>query len=150
MSFYIPKYFKIAELVHPDILAEAGEAVCWQMFDDRLLRRADDVRADYGVCIVNTAAMKDRGVRKMNSATGVKYSQHKFFRALDISIAAIDSATMNPDGTINELARIKAYNDVRAKLLADPRFADCSFEVDIGWLHIDTGNRQNREIPIPK
>lgn len=135
---YKCKYFTIKELVHPNMLSVA-EGILWMLFDDRILRLADRIREKYGVCTVNAAGLVDCGLRDINSGTGVKYSQHKFGRALDLHIRSIELKYQG-----KKAEKIKAYNAVREELLKDPRFEDLCFEDNISWLHIDVGNREKR------
>ena len=87
---YKCKYFKIKELVNPAMLS-IPENILWLMFDDRVLRIADQIREWYGECTVNTAVLEDCGLRAFN-AGGAVYSQHKYGRALDIHILAIEKS----------------------------------------------------------
>lgn len=143
---YKPKYFKIKELVNPEILKKVPENTLWQMFDDRLLMSADIIREKCGVLIINTGTLTDCGVRDWTSTTGAKYSAHKFFRALDGHIQSIEKQYAG-----NKAEKIKAYNKVRETLMADPRLDCLNFENKskeypngIPWLHFDTYNRPNR------
>ena len=136
---YKCKYFVIKELVNPTLLKQLGEELCWQLFDDRILRSADMIREKYGACTVNVQGFNDCGMRDINSPTGAKYSMHKLCRALDLHIRDIE---LKYAGKKTE--KIKAYNKIREQLLLDPKFDCLSFENNISWLHCDTGNRKNR------
>lgn len=46
---YKCKYFKIKELVCPEVLKTVPESTLWMMFDDRLLMCADIIREKCGV-----------------------------------------------------------------------------------------------------
>jgi len=134
---YKCKYFKIKELVHPDNL-NISEDILWILFDDRLLKAADDIRELYGPCYINTTQLKDCGLRSFNSTTGAKYSQHKIANALDLHICAIENKKLSHE------EKTKEYNKVRKALLNNSKFNSINFENNIYWLHIDTGNRKNR------
>ena len=136
---YKCKYFKIKELVCPELLKTVPESTLWMMFDDRLLMCADIIREKCGVVIINTATLTDCGVRDWTSKTGAKYSAHKFFRALDGHIQSIEKQYAG-----NKTEKTKAYNKVREALMADPRLDCLNFENNISWLHFDTYNRPNR------
>lgn len=132
---YKCKYFKIEELVHPDLLP-LGEEKLWSMFDERILMVADWIREKYGVCTVNEGNLVNCGLRKMDTNVGAKMSQHKFGRALDIHIKKIDNAVKGQE-------RIDAYNEVRKVLLEElPEWVN--FENNVSWLHVDTGVRPRR------
>ena len=135
---YRPKYFTIKELVNTTLLKQIGEETAWKLFDDRLLKAADEIRMKYGPCTVNGNGLTDCGLRDPQSTTGAKYSMHKIGRALDLHIAEIEKKYTN------KAEKIKAYNRVRELLLLDSRFEKINFEHNISWLHIDTGNRTNR------
>ena len=143
MSQYRCKYFKIKELVHPDMLKNS-EDILWLLFDDRILWIADQVREKYGACTVNTPTLKDCGLRDI-TASGAKFSQHKFGRALDLHIVKIeeDALLQRTKEAIKEY-KVKKYNEIRRELLA--LYGDklpINFEDNISWLHIDVGNRKN-------
>lgn len=136
---YKCKYFSIKELVNPDLLKQIGETTAWKLFDERLLRYADVIREKYGACTVNANGLVDCGLRDPQSATGAKYSMHKIGRALDLHIRSIELKCAG-----NKPAKIAAYNKVREQLMENPNFNGLNFENNISWLHIDTGNRDNR------
>ena len=136
---YRPKYYTIKELVNPDLLKKIGEETAWKMFDDRLLKAADQIREKYGTIVVNTSTLKDCGLRDPQSTTGAKYSMHKIGRALDLHIVSIEKKWPN-----NKSGKTADYNRVREQLMMDSRFDCLSFEHNIHWLHIDTGNRKTR------
>lgn len=141
---YKCKYFKISELVAPAVAKVVPENTLWAMFDDRLLRCADLIREKYGPCTVNGGGLTDCGLRDWTSKTGAKYSAHKFARALDIHILAIERTCAG-----NKTAKAAEYDRVRRELMADMRFNALNFEKTVSgapctWLHCDTYNRANR------
>ena len=145
MSQYIPKYFKIEELVNPDLLKKYGESKCWLLFDPQLLKAADAIREKYGPCTVNGSGLVDCGLRNFESKTGAPLSAHKFGRALDLHILNIENAAAtNNDLPARKIEKITAYNAVRNELLDLPEFGCLNFENNISWLHIDTFNRPAR------
>ena len=141
---YRAKYFKIGELVAPVLLKSVPESTLWLLFDERLLRCADLIREKYGPCTVNGSGLVDCGLRDWTSKTGAKYSAHKFGRALDIHILAIERMCGK-----DKTAKASEYDRVRRELMADIRFNCLNFEktvsgAPITWLHCDTFNRPNR------
>lgn len=142
---YRCKFFTIKELVNPTLLAKIGEDTAWKMFDPRVLRMADAIRKKYGACTVNADGLTDCGLRDPQSTTGAKYSMHKIGRALDLHIRSIEvKAAELKDASARKKFKIKEYNKVRETLMVNHEFDDLSFENGISWLHVDTGNRQNR------
>lgn len=146
MAQYKCKYFKITELVHPDLLKKLPESTLWSLFDKTLLKMADKIREKYGPCTINTQSLHDCGLRDPQSTTGAKYSMHKIARALDMHIVSVEKQWVG-----NKAGKQAAYNRVREQLLADPEFDELNFEQNskeypqgITWLHVDTGNRPNR------
>jgi len=137
MTQYRCKYFKIKELVAPSFIG-LSEDILWGMLDVRLLKAADKIREKYGVCTVNTGKLTNCGLREM-SASGAKWSAHKFGRALDIHIQRIENQWGG-----KPQAKIEAYNRVREQLMALPEFDCLNFEHGISWLHVDVANRKNR------
>ncbi len=136
---YKCKYFSIKELVHPDLLKAIPESTLWTLFDDRLLRCADLIREKYGPCTINASGLTDCGLRDPQSKTGAKYSMHKIGRALDLHIRSIELQYAG-----NKAGKTAQYNRVREQLMDDYRFDILSFEKNISWLHVDTGNRASR------
>lgn len=138
---YKCKYFKIKELVNPAMLS-IPENILWLMFDDRILRIADQIREWYGACTVNTSVLKDCGLRPFN-AGGAVYSQHKYGRALDLHIVSIEKeAEKIKDPEKRKKFKIEKYNEVRQDLMKN--LEGVNFENNISWLHFDVGNRENR------
>lgn len=142
---YKCKYFKINELVNPVVLKKYGESKCWLLFDPELLQCADNIRERYGKCTVNTPALSDCGLRAWDSSTGASLSAHKFGRALDLRISAIENQALSvKDATVRKKWKTEAYNKTRDELLKSPLFNRLNFENNINWLHIDTFNRPKR------
>ena len=135
---YMPKYFKITELVNPILLNKIGTETAWKLFDEQLLKAADQLRIKYGVIFVNKGELKDCGLRDWTSPTGAKYSAHKFGRAFDAHIMAIEKLGLS------KVEKTKMYNKIRRELMLDPRFNCLNFEDNISWLHFDTFNRPKR------
>ena len=142
---YIPKYFKITELVNPILLNKIGTETAWKLFDENLLKAADKIREKYGIMFINKGELRDCGLRDWTSSTGAKYSAHKFGRALDGHILAIEKTAKT------QIEKIKMYNKVRAELMIDPTFDCLNFEdssmaypTGLPWLHFDTFNRPKR------
>lgn len=125
---YKCKYFAIKELVHPKNL-KISEDILWLLLDERVLKLADKIREKYGACYINTSQLKECGLRDINSTTGAKYSQHKFGRALDLHIMAIEKKNLTHD------QKTKEYNKVRQELIKDKEFDELNFENNIYWLH---------------
>lgn len=134
---YKCKYFTIKELVHPNFL-KLPENTCWLLFDERLLRCADEIRKKFGACTVNGNGLFNCGLREINSRTGAKYSQHKFGRGLDLHILSIEKKGLSKE------EKIRAYNNVREQIMLDYKFDVLNFEHNISWLHIETSNRDKR------
>lgn len=142
---YKCKYFNIRELVNPTVLSKIGEQIAWTIFDERLLRMADAIREKYGPCTINASGLVDCGLRDSQSTTGAKYSMHKIGRALDLHIRTIEVAAGKiKDATERKKFKIREYNKIREQLMINHEFDCLSFEHNIGWCHIDTGNRTNR------
>lgn len=142
---YKCKYFKITELVHPDLLKSIGEEKCWFLLDDRLLRYADKLREKFGKITVNANGLTECGLRKIESDTGAIFSAHKYGRALDLHISTIEVEASKIKGSLERKNyKIKEYNKIREKLLSLSEYRVLNFEHNISWLHIDVANRENR------
>lgn len=141
---YKCKHFVLKELVNPAFIG-TNESILWRLFDDRLLKCADDIREIYGACTVNSGSWVDCGLRKMDSKNGALWSAHKFGRALDLHILAIEKeAAKISDAGERKKFKIAEYNKVREALMMNHRFDMLSFEHNISWLHIAVENRDNR------
>lgn len=136
---YRPKYYTIKELVNPELLKKIGEETAWKLFDERVLKAADEIRKIYGPCIINGSGLTDCGLRDINSTTGAKYSAHKLGRALDIHIVSLEKKWET-----KKEGKTADYNRVREQLMLNPKFDHLNFEHNIYWLHIDTYNRKTR------
>lgn len=84
-------HFKLEEFIDPDIFSQYGDQSV-QFLDDRLIHLANAIREYYGVAVtINNwhlhGQFSQRGLRRFDTTTGAKMSQHKFGRAIDINIA---------------------------------------------------------------
>jgi hypothetical protein len=129
---YRPQHYKIGELVNPALLAEFGEAKCWEMLDADLLFMADAIRDKYGAIGVNYNGLKDCGLRDWrNPTTGKSTSAHSHGKALDLHVLGIEQTVDN-------------YEKIRQELLNDAKFNRLCFETGVSWLHVDINNREYR------
>ena len=130
---FIPDNLELYEIVPKsvyDMYPIHGEKM-WMMFDDRLLRTYDMLRKKYGPAYLNNwywgGLRQERGYRLLNTTTGSPFSQHKFGRAFDMTF------------------RDYSADEVRKDILASPYSVTFQYiacvEMDVGWLHIDVGNR---------
>ena len=133
--FYVPKHFKIEELVSKRIHAKLEQdgllERCWTLFDVRLLLTIDALRETYGERIIINdwhlgGSLNQCGLRMEDSTVGAEFSQHKFGRAADLHFEKTPS------------------DKVRADCLKEPwkecfRFITC-FEAGVSWFHFDTRN----------
>lgn len=95
---YRPIYFKIKELVHPQILKDIGEENCWMRLDEGYLIDIDIIRLEWGKIypenpyivingIYNGKSFNHSGARHWNQEylkKGSAFSLHKLFRAGDL------------------------------------------------------------------
>lgn len=120
-------FFDIRELVYPEIFKERGEK-CWELLDRRLLESLQSLRSKFGIITVNNwhigGDFDERGLRSFFTATGAKFSQHRFGRAADCSF------------------KYHTAEEVRQYVLAHPQefpFITC-VERDVSWFHFDVRN----------
>jgi hypothetical protein len=126
---YIPKHFKIEELVSPDI-CDPSNPNQWFLFDERILITADRLRERYGVMYCNTwmwgGQHTFRGFRTWATKVGSANSQHKLGRALDLIPMCVD------------------VDKVRNDIIANPTREEFEYimaiELGVPWLHIDCRN----------
>jgi len=131
---YQPMYFRIEELVSPEIINtppfDSRKDLLWWLFDDRILITADRLRGRYGRMLCNTwlwgGSTKYRGFRPSGCPVGSKWSQHKFGRALDL--VPLDTGV----------------DDIRANIInGEDREAHkyvTAIELKVSWLHLDCRN----------
>jgi hypothetical protein len=124
---YQCKYFKIQELVPPEVFEKRGYK-SWELMDQKMLIVIDRLRDMFGPMIINNwhigGERKWSGLRTPDSPYYSPYSQHTFGRAFDIIFteAGID--------------------DVRRYILNhESEFPEIGgVELDTSWLHIDGRN----------
>jgi uncharacterized protein YcbK (DUF882 family) len=128
---YIPKWFKIYELVPPDVFEQKGKQA-WEFLDDRLLITLDRLRGQFGPMTVNNymwgGPREWSGLRTVDSPYYWRDSQHTFGRAADCLFHEID------------------VEHIRTHILRypnDPRYEHIGgIELDTSWLHIDVRNTE--------
>lgn len=80
-------YFTLEELVDKPIFEAFGLRAMWFLRYE-LVAAVDDLRAECGRIVVNNwhigGAFHESGLRMMTTATGAKFSQHKFGNAFDM------------------------------------------------------------------
>jgi hypothetical protein len=124
---YIPKYFKIQELVPPKVYEALG-VYAWGLIDNRVLFTIDQLRRRYGPVIINTwhqgGDRKCSGLRTLECNIGAEFSQHKFGRAVDCLFRDVDAERVRQD-------ILKNPNDFKEIT---------SIELGTSWLHFDVRN----------
>jgi hypothetical protein len=133
---YIPTFFQPHEVVPPAVFAAlSGDPVrIFRLFDERILITCDRLRGRYGSMTINNwqwgGERKESGLRDPFSATGAKWSDHKFGRAID-AVFKLPAA------------------EIRRDILSDPWHPDFEhitcLEMTIGgkpisWLHFACRN----------
>lgn len=139
---YISKYFSLQELLPDELYHSLPDNIGWILFDDRILKLADDIREIYGKCTINGNGLENCGFRI--SPIFAKFSQHLYGRALDIHILEIENKNLEHD------LKIEEYNKVRKYLMKLDEFKDARFENNISWLHIDVGNSDIKLFEVNK
>jgi hypothetical protein len=124
MALYKCFYFKLDELVSPDIFKKYRD-VAWQFLDSRLLVTIDAIRVffDVPMTINNWKTKGPRvwsGFRERACPIGASESQHRMGRAADI-VCSIPA------------------NEMRDRIMANPeKFQHLStIEDGVDWLHVD-------------
>lgn len=128
--FYEPKHFSLKELVPQDVFNELGDRALI-LLEPRMLMMIDGIRQFFGKPItINNwhtgGKFKERGYRSGETATGAKWSQHKFGRAADMDIQGMTA------------------EQVRTAIIAnqkDPLLSHVSvLEKNVTWVHADCRN----------
>lgn len=140
---YKCKYFKIYELVYPELYNYAKQTgninKLWNFFDEELLITIDNIRE------LNRSSIKINdwywggnyslsGLRPYDSLIGAFGSFHKFGKAFDLKFNSIEQ--------------------IRQDILNNPfqeefKYITC-LEMDVSWLHIDCRNRDKVNLGILK
>lgn len=126
--FYVPRHFKIQELVPPHVYQERGDRA-WELLDPLLLESLDQIRDAFGPMLCNTwhngGSRMYSGLRMPGDPHWSKYSQHSFGRAADLL----------------PIAEITA-DKIRQYILSNPGHFPLitGVELDVSWLHIDVRN----------
>jgi hypothetical protein len=94
MRYYEPKNFRIFDVVDPNTFILMGDKSSLVM-DARILWTLDALIKRLGPAVVNDWAeggkRKNSGYRPPESTLGVRYSQHRFGRALDIMFSELNT-----------------------------------------------------------
>ena len=126
---YRPKYFALNEVVHPGAIQARGEKA-WELMDERILRGADWLRELFGACTINGKfngkGFTESGLRDPFTATGAKFSQHKFGRALDLKFHKV---------SVKEVYEYIIRNPSEARANGITTVEDIAYTPT--WLHID-------------
>lgn len=126
---YRPKYFQLHEVVPPDVIQARGEKA-WELMDERILRGADWIRSKFGRVVINGKfggkVFIESGLRNPLTATGARFSQHKFGRALDLKFL---------DATPKQVYDYILANQPEARENGITTVENIAFTS--GWCHID-------------
>lgn len=135
---YRCKYFIVQELVPPELYAERGER-SWELLDSGLLITLDAYRERFGAIVVNDwhsgGTFKESGLRLPTTATGARFSMHKFGGAADCKPKNVpvrhmyDYVLAHPD----EFPHINRVENIAATPT---------------WFHSDTGNSATRIVVV--
>jgi len=131
---YIPKYFKIYELMPKHFYSENKHRgnLLWLFFDERILWTIDKLRSIYGPLVANDyiwgGDKQYRGWRPFECLIGKKFSQHKFGRAVDFEPVRFDLGEMRKQIIAGKRKGKKEFRFIKA------------IEADVPWIHIDCRN----------
>lgn len=140
MEYYKCKYFKIHELVPPDIYKKYGDSA-FQFLDPKMLYTIDKIRERYNTSLTINNYMwngsySQSGYRPVSSSVGASNSQHRHGRAFDCKLKGISA------------------EQVREDILNDPYHEDFKYitciEMKVNWLHIDCRNYNKKTNGILK
>ena len=93
----ISKHFDLREFVTPEAYTALGDNAIW-LIDHRLVDVVEALRDHFQAPIIinnwhTGGQYHESGLRNFDTATGAKYSQHKYGRAADLKIAGVDPET---------------------------------------------------------
>lgn len=126
-------YFKIQDLVHPDIHKARGERA-WELIRQDAIVSLDALWQKFGPFVVNTwndktksakyGVRKSSGLRPFNDGTGALYSMHKFGGAFDCLFEKI---------TAEEVRKYVLANKDEFPYIT-------AIENNVSWFHFDVRN----------
>ena len=134
MDYYRPKYFRIEELVSPEMFHRFRDRqhILWQQFDSRGLHSLDVLRGLFGPCTVNDwlwgGQYRFSGLRLPGDDYFSETSQHSHGRGFDLKFRDVED-----------------YEVVRRYIVENPmkeelKYITCIEKDTPTWLHIDTRN----------
>lgn len=127
---YTCKYFKLEELVYPEVFTSRGVR-CWELLNAKLLITLDNLWQRFGALGVNSwnsgGALHESGLRPWNTLTGAVWSMHKYGCAADLHPKGISPLEMQRE--------ILAHPDAFPHLTCMEDAAKT-----VTWLHVDVRN----------
>lgn len=136
----VSENFILKEFVDPVTYSERGENSI-HLIDDRIITLAQYFRTLYGATTINNwhngGQYKESGLRRSDTSTGAKYSQHKFGRAVDLKFSDTTVQKVYQDIMDNKQMFYNAGLRVVENISATPT-----------WLHIDVRNTEVKSIVI--
>jgi hypothetical protein len=132
----VSKNFKLDEFIHPDIY-NIYKSQSIKFIDVRLITIAQEIREDLGLPLTintwyNGGGFKNSGLRKFDSTTGAKMSQHKFGRAIDLKCSKCDAL---------KIAEVILNNKEKYLKLGVGRLENPA--ITKTWLHVDLASYHN-------
>lgn len=136
----VSENFILQEFIPPDIYKERGDNAI-TLLDDRIISLAQYFRTLYGVVTINNwhngGNYKESGLRRSDTSTGAKYSQHKYGRAVDLKFSDKTVQEVYQDIMDNKQMFYNAGLRAVENINATPT-----------WLHIDVRNTGVQSIII--
>ena len=133
---YIPKYFKMQELVPTEVFAERGD-LSITLLDERALMTLDQLREHLGICVVNNwhidGVYSESGLRTPDCEVYSPYSQHTFGRGMDCKFQNYTAEEVRTEVISNRL-----------------RYPWITFiEDEVSWFHFDVRNADRIQLWSP-
>ena len=133
---YKSTYFKIAELVAPEILLTEKEDDLWEKFGEKRIRHLDLLRENFSDKIaVNGNGRKYSGLRTMDCKEGAPKSKHKFYEAFDLH------AVNDKDNV--KLKKLLGMILINPEKYGISRIEDPDVTFKGNWLHVEIINNWN-------
>ena len=132
--------FSLQEFIDPVTYSERGEKSL-QLIDNRIISIAQFFRDIYGGVTINNwhsgGSYKESGLRRFDTSTGAKYSQHKYGRAIDLKFSNKTAQQVYAD----------IMNDKNKFFNAGLRVVE-NIQATPSWLHLDVRNTGLNDILI--
>ena len=137
---YKCKYFKLQELVPPDVYQKYGD-FAWCFFDEDILKDLDTIRAKHGAITINNWSFGGN-LRNCGFRSNL-YENSKLYCSSHLCGKAFDLHSVNNHKLYNDIHELFKQGKLKAiKRIESPK------TTKYAWIHIDSYRTDNKELVI--